>query len=154
LSKPKRKLRNFLLFPGAQLRHGFWFVGVTTFFHIVLSLVSIILVDAWLSGKKGVGALPFWQIIAVIIVLYIGFLVFAFLFGLYISHKWLGPMFAIEKYAGTLARGEPASPLILRKNALPQLQDLANSLNALAERAGSAAKLPETKIKAAKEDQG
>jgi hypothetical protein len=129
-----RKLRNLLLFPGAQFRHGFFFVGVTTFFHLLLTVASIVLVDAWLAGRKGVGALPFWQIIVIIAVLYVGFLTFVFLFGLFISHKWLGPMYAIEKYASKLKAREYQHRLLLRQNALPQFQELASALNILAER--------------------
>lgn len=128
----KRRFKNYLLFPGAQLKHGLMFVGVSTVLHVGLSVLAIIFVDSWLSGKAGVGAMPFWQVAAAIIFLYIVFLIFIFAFGLFISHKWLGPLVPIERFLTLLVGGNYSQRLSLRKNDVDHLNKIVASLNDLA----------------------
>ena len=129
----KRSLKNYLLFPGAQLKHGLLFVGVSTLLHGVLTALSILFVDAWLAGKSGVGHLPFWQVLIGIIAIYLLFLLFIFSFGLLISHKWLGPLVPIEKFVAGLVRGESVQRLALRKGDMAHVRKLADLLNELAD---------------------
>lgn len=130
----KRRFKNYLLFPGAQLKHGVLFVGVSTLIHVLLTIASIVLVDAWLSGKSGVGHLPFWQVLVVIVIFYLFSLILIFFFGLYMAHRWLGPLVPIERFVDGLARGEVGAKLALRKGDLANLTKIVNSLNLLAEK--------------------
>jgi hypothetical protein len=130
----KRSFRNYLLFPGAQLKHGILFVGVSTLLHGILTVISVALVDAWLAGKPFVGQLPFWLLASVLVGLYILFLLFIFVFGLFISHKWLGPLVPIEKMLGGLARGERVQRLGFRKGDVAQVRKIGEHLNTLADK--------------------
>ena len=136
MSAAKRRLRNLLVFPGSQLRHGLVFLSITSFVHLALTAAAIILIDAWISGKEVIGHVPFPIVLAAMVVIYILYLGFAFLFGLYISHRWLGPLVAIERQLESLVEGRPVRQLKLRENDEAQLLNIANLINRLGAKLG------------------
>lgn len=130
----KRKLSNFLLFPGLQIRHGLLLLGIATLIHLFLTGVGVFVIDAWLAGKPGIGDLPFWKIGVGLASVYGVYLIFLFLLGIYVSHRWIGPLVAIDRHVDALVKGDHAHRLFLRKGTLPHLKKLGDSLNTLAER--------------------
>lgn len=130
----KRRVRTLLLFPGAQLKHGFMFLGVSTLIHLLLTGASILAVDAWLAGRTGIGEQPLWRVLAAIALVYGFFLYVIFVFGLFLSHRWIGPWVSIEKFVAALARGERGQKLVLRDYDMAHFKKIADSLNQVAER--------------------
>lgn len=129
-----RRFRNVLVFPRSQIKLGVFFIGVTSLVHLVLTAVAILTFDAWLSGKQLIGTLPFWQVLAAMGVIYLFYLGFVFWFNLYISHRWLGPLVAIERYVRELENGTATRKLTLRTGDEEQLVKIANALNRLADK--------------------
>lgn len=133
--KGRRKLKNLLIFPESQVRYGLVFLSMATFTHVALTLLVLKLYSAWSTseGELSVNA-PIWILVVGLFVLYFVLQTFAFVLGLFMSHKVFGPLVPIRKLVDDLKNGNPVTPIVLRKNDEPILRELADDLNGLAQK--------------------
>ena len=131
----RRKLKNLLIFPESQVRYGLVFLTLATFVHIAMTIIVLKIYSAWgtSEGEFPVNV-PVWILLAGLFVLYFAIQAFAFLLGLFMSHKVFGPLVPIRRLVEDLKNGNPGQPVHLRKTDEPILLDLAHDLNELAQK--------------------
>jgi hypothetical protein len=131
----RRKLKNLLIFPESQVRYGLVFLAMATFTHVALTLIVLRLYSAWETseGELPVNA-PVWILLVGLFLLYFLLQAFAFVLGLFMSHKIFGPLVPIRKFVDDLKNDQPTTPIVLRKNDEPMLIELAQDLNELGQK--------------------
>lgn len=132
----RRKLKNLLIFPESQVRYGLVFLSLATFTHVALTVIVLKLYSAWGTSEGDINA-PIWIMLVALFLLYFLLQGFAFVLGLFMSHKVFGPLVPIRKLVEDMKSGKPVTPVSLRKNDEPILKELADDLNELARKMSS-----------------
>lgn len=141
-SKGRRKVKNILLAPKSQIRIGaivfaIGFITMSVLFGIILMRFNDIL-DAFvaISTDRELAMeasrstkVALWVTYSALL---LGFLFSTFYLALKVTHRYLGPMVAIRRQIHAMKEGQYAERVKLRQD--DEFQDIADDLNALAER--------------------
>lgn len=119
---------------------------------------------SWLFHEQLVGALGLYQVVEApqllanysnfmllfsITIAAVSTLVYFALFGIFLFHRVAGPVYHMKRHMETITRGEPVSPLILRKG--DQLQDVADVYNQLLVKLGALESAPQMNLAVAED---
>lgn len=136
--KHKRKIINFILNPGFQFRQGlyfFLFVFLSSVLVQWLTFVSLRNAIVKYQVNRDTSDLLAWIDPSITALggeyfIFLGlFAVIGFAFGIFITHKVIGPTIAMKRLIRNLKDGEYGNQIYLRKG--DQLRDLAEELNNL-----------------------
>lgn len=136
----QRKVRNFLLKPSFQLRYGFYFLGIGAFcglsIHwLIYRDIRDAVVDYYLTKSDKniiewldptIVSLSHTHLVFMLI-----FTLVCFAFGIYITHRVVGPVVAIKRQIENLRQGNYKVRVSLRAG--DELKEIAEQLNMLAE---------------------
>lgn len=136
----KRKLSNYLLKPGFQLRYGlylfiFGFAGTTLIQYLSYLSLRRAIIDFHTKNEKA--DLMSWMDPSVLEIgydyyIFIGlFALGCAVFGIWMTHRVVGPEVAIKRFVGEMRRGKFGHKLTLREK--DQLFEIAQELNDLSE---------------------
>jgi len=134
----KRSLVNYIIKPAFQLRYGFYFLAFGVAASLVVQWLSYVslrdaIIDFHVNKKDG--DLMSWLDPSMIAIgedyLYflIGFGLLCFTFGIWITHKIVGPSVALKRFIKELRQGKYGHSIRLRDG--DHLQDVAEDLNEL-----------------------
>lgn len=137
MSRAKRKIRNYLIEPEIQLKRAYYFIafffcmlgGIVfwTYAQIVFA-VEFLDAEAWLVAVRLTDLVEAISPVTVVLYLITGFTL-AVLFGIYSSHRVIGPSVAIAHHINRLKEGDYSKRLFIRKG--DELVTVARLLNEL-----------------------
>lgn len=135
--KSKRKLRNYLLEPEIQLKRAYYFLafffcmlGGMFFWAWIQVVIAVEFLDAkaWLVAVRLTDLLEAISPLTLFLYLATG-IVFSVLFGVYSSHRVIGPSVAIKHHLNRLKAGDFSKRLHIRKG--DELVTVAREINEL-----------------------
>ena len=141
---PKRKFRNFLLKPAAQVRIGIWsiwlalifagsfiwflYLSLSTLYDLVLELTDLRLEVGVILEERMTELTWFLGVYLII------YLLASVVVSVYFTHRLVGPTYAFRRHIRSLIQGRYDSRVRLRDR--DEFQEVAGDLNELAEALG------------------
>ena len=140
----RRSIQNLLIEPFKQVRFGLYMLAITVVF---LAITVLILVNSFLEQYQHVLSIfnvvdpklrweyltdnVFYSSVWRLVICFVVFLLVLFSTILRLTHRFYGPIVAINRFIGELKKGHYSARLVLRKK--DELKGIAAHLNQLAE---------------------
>ncbi|MGZ3721962.1 MAG: HAMP domain-containing protein [Bdellovibrionales bacterium] len=132
--KSRRKFKNILISPDTQIHYGALFLALSTVINVVFTIMGSNIYYASVNGTmEQTNSFPMYLLFGSCIALYVLIYAFAFILGLIVTHKVFGPLVPIQRFLTEIKNGNYSSRIQLRTKDEPRLQEIAKSLNELAE---------------------